>query len=102
MFLFFLGKKNQTKKVSETQHSYQENKVHNLQILGNKFDAELNVINLSFSKTITICYISMPLNAKFLIGCMPKISLCNKKKLTKSPLYFFFCCTIITGEPLGA
>ena len=26
----------------------------------NKFDAELNVINLAFSKTIPICYISMP------------------------------------------
>ena len=55
----------------------------------NKFDAELNVINLLFSKTIPICYISMPLNAKLLIGCMTKISLCNQKKLTKSPLYFF-------------
>ena len=64
-----------------------------LQILRNKEpcknEAELNVINLAFSKTIPICYISMPLNAKLLIGCMPKISLCNKKKLTKRPLYFF-------------
>ena len=60
----------------------------------NKFDAELNVINLAFRKTIPICYISMPLNAKLLIGCMPKISLCNKKSLQKAP-YIFFCCTII-------
>ena len=66
-----------------------------LQILRNKepctdkFDAKLNVMNLAFSKTIQICYISMLWNAKLLIGCMPKNQPMQWKKAYKKPLIFF-------------